>query len=43
MKTATKSDAGMVHINAMSIQDEPHIPFGGNGMSGLVEKEPTLI
>ena len=35
MKTATKSDAGMVHINAMSIQDEPHIPFGGNGMSGL--------
>ncbi len=35
MKAATKSDAGMVHINAMSIQDEPHIPFGGNGMSGL--------
>jgi acyl-CoA reductase-like NAD-dependent aldehyde dehydrogenase len=35
MKAAAKSDAGMVHINAMSIQDEPHIPFGGNGMSGL--------
>ncbi len=35
MMAAKKSDAGMVHINAMSIQDEPHIPFGGNGMSGL--------
>ena len=35
MKAAAKSDAGMVHINAMSIQDEPHIPFGGNGTSGL--------
>jgi len=23
----------MVHINAMSIQDEPHVPFGGNGLS----------
>ena len=35
MQAASKSNAGMVHINAMSIQDEPHIPFGGNGMSGL--------
>ncbi len=35
MKTAKASNAGMVHINGMSIQDEPHIPFGGNGMSGF--------
>ena len=35
MQAAKKSGAGMVHINAMSIQDEPHIPFGGNGLSGF--------
>ena len=35
MRAAKKSGAGMVHINAMSIQDEPHIPFGGNGLSGF--------
>jgi acyl-CoA reductase-like NAD-dependent aldehyde dehydrogenase len=27
--------AGMVHINAASLQDEPHVPFGGMGQSGL--------
>ena len=35
LKVAKQSNAGMVHINAMSIQDEPHVPFGGNGMSGF--------
>ena len=32
LKVAKSSGAGMVHINAMSIQDEPHVPFGGNGL-----------
>ena len=32
---AKRANAGMVHINAMSIQDEPHVPFGGNGLSGF--------
>ncbi|MEQ9087218.1 MAG: aldehyde dehydrogenase family protein [Alphaproteobacteria bacterium] len=27
--------AGMVHVNAASLQDEPHVPFGGMGQSGL--------
>ena len=35
LRIAKSSGAGMVHINAMSIQDEPHVPFGGNGMSGF--------
>ena len=35
LNVAKKSNAGMVHINAMSIQDEPHVPFGGNGLSGF--------
>lgn len=35
LKVAQRSNAGMVHINAMSIQDEPHVPFGGNGLSGF--------
>lgn len=26
---------GMIHINAPSIQDEPHVPFGGLGRSGV--------
>ena len=35
MKAARDAGSGMVHINAMSIQDEPHVPFGGNGLSGF--------
>ena len=35
LKVAQQANAGMVHINAMSIQDEPHVPFGGNGLSGF--------
>jgi acyl-CoA reductase-like NAD-dependent aldehyde dehydrogenase len=27
--------AGMVHINAPTINDEPHVPFGGVGDSGF--------
>ena len=27
--------AGMVHINAPTINDEPHVPFGGSGESGF--------
>ncbi|MBN8969132.1 MAG: aldehyde dehydrogenase family protein [Rhizobiales bacterium] len=27
--------AGMVHINAPTINDEPHVPFGGSGDSGF--------
>lgn len=27
--------AGMCHINASALQDEPHVPFGGNGASGF--------
>ena len=25
----------MVHINRATIQDEPHVPFGGRGISGF--------
>ena len=35
MQAAREANSGMVHINAMSIQDEPHVPFGGNGLSGF--------
>lgn len=27
--------AGMCHINGPTLQDEPHVPFGGNGESGV--------
>lgn len=32
---AQKIEAGMVHINAPTIADEPHVPFGGVGDSGF--------
>ncbi len=35
MSLALRIDAGMVHINAPSIHDEPHVPFGGTGDSGF--------
>ena len=28
-------NAGMVHINAPTLADEPHVPFGGMGSSGF--------
>ena len=27
--------SGMVHVNAPSLYDEPHVPFGGTGESGF--------
>ena len=35
MRFAEELEAGMVHINGTTIQDEPHIPFGGVGDSGF--------
>jgi vanillin dehydrogenase len=35
MFLATGIEAGMVHINAPTIQDEPHVPFGGIKDSGF--------
>ena len=32
---ARNSNAGMCHINGPTIHDEAHIPFGGNGESGV--------
>lgn len=34
MHFAQHSSAAMCHINASALQDEPHVPFGGNGASG---------
>lgn len=35
MHYAQNSGAGMVHINGPTVYDEPHVPFGGNGESGV--------
>ena len=35
MKFVEELRAGMVHINGSTIQDEPHVPFGGIGTSGF--------
>ena len=35
MQLANQIDAGMVHINAMTIQQEPQVPFGGTRASGF--------
>lgn len=34
MHFAQNVGAAMCHINASALQDEPHVPFGGNGASG---------
>jgi acyl-CoA reductase-like NAD-dependent aldehyde dehydrogenase len=34
MHFAQHIGAAMCHINASALQDEPHVPFGGNGASG---------
>lgn len=35
MKAAQALRAGMVHVNAPTLHDEPHVPFGGVGDSGM--------
>ena len=35
MHFAQNIGAGMCHINGMTLHDEPHVPFGGNGESGM--------
>ncbi len=32
---ANNSGAGMCHVNGATLHDEPHVPFGGNGESGV--------
>ncbi len=32
---AQNIDAGMCHINGPTVHDEPHVPFGGTGESGV--------
>lgn len=32
---AQRAEAGMVHINAPTLHDEPHVPFGGTKASGF--------
>lgn len=35
MKFVEEMNVGMVHVNGTTIQDEPHVPFGGVGASGF--------
>ena len=35
LNLAQSINAGMVHINAPTVNDEPHVPFGGVGDSGF--------
>jgi acyl-CoA reductase-like NAD-dependent aldehyde dehydrogenase len=35
LQFAQRIKSGMVHINAPTIADEPHVPFGGTGDSGF--------
>lgn len=35
LKFVEELNVGMVHVNGTTIQDEPHVPFGGVGASGL--------
>lgn len=35
MRFAQRAEAGMVHINAPTLHDEPHVPFGGIKSSGF--------
>lgn len=41
LKLAQGIDAGMVHVNAPSVHDEPHVPFGGMGESGTGREGTT--
>ena len=35
LRFANEVRSGMVHINSPTVQDEPHVPFGGTGDSGI--------
>ena len=35
MDLARRLDTGMVHVNDQPLNDEPHVPFGGVGASGI--------
>ena len=35
LRIAQMLDTGMCHINCSSVNDEPHVPFGGSKASGL--------
>lgn len=35
LRFAQHAEAGMVHINAPTLHDEPHVPFGGTKASGF--------
>ncbi|WP_029889217.1 aldehyde dehydrogenase family protein [Polycyclovorans algicola] len=35
LKASQQLHAGMVHVNAPTLYDEPHVPFGGVGDSGM--------
>lgn len=35
LRIANRLDTGMCHINCSSVNDEPHVPFGGSKASGL--------
>lgn len=35
LRFAQQAEAGMVHINAPTLHDEPHVPFGGTKASGF--------
>ncbi|MGQ0619896.1 MAG: aldehyde dehydrogenase family protein [Panacagrimonas sp.] len=35
LKASQSLHAGMVHVNAPTLYDEPHVPFGGVGDSGM--------
>ncbi|MEM7271459.1 MAG: aldehyde dehydrogenase family protein [Actinomycetota bacterium] len=39
---ANNVNAGMCHVNGSALHDEPHVPFGGNGESG-VGREGTEV
>ncbi len=41
LKLARQAESGMVHINRATIQDEPHVPFGGQGLSGFGREGTT--
>jgi aldehyde dehydrogenase (NAD+) len=35
LRFARKVKTGMIHVNDMSVNDEPHVAFGGRGASGI--------